>query len=105
MLPDDEHYALSKVSKLPPIPKFGPQSKTPQNVTSANRTPKKTRINYRDLEEEYSLGPNFGVPQVTNGLYPSGGFKRNQYISQKYIDYAPLAKLSAKRKGSHSAVR
>ena len=59
------------------------------------KTPKKSRINYRDLEDEYSLG--IGQSSRANNN-PNAAYKKVQYISQKYIDYTPLARLNAKSK-------
>lgn len=80
---DEEHYRHDNCrqnSKLPPIPKFTPQTKTPKNVSIGVKTPKKTRINYRDVEEEYSWGPGFGLPPQARH-YPNAGYRKIQYIS------------------------
>lgn len=91
---DEEHYRHDNCrlkSKLPPIPKLNLQKRTPKNASVSMKTPKKSRINYRDIDSEYCWGPGFGLPpHAKNNL--QAGFKRLQYISQKYIDYTPLAK-------------
>lgn len=65
---------------MPPIPKVAIQTKTPKNMSLGMKTPKKTRINYRDLEEEYSLGPGFGLPPHAKNN-PNASYKKMQYIS------------------------
>ena len=77
--PDDEHYRHDNCrmhSKLPPIPKLALRTKIPKNMAISMKTPKKSRINYRNIDSEYSWGPGFGLPPHVKKNQGGGGFKR-----------------------------